>query len=327
MRILFFTDSHIRGTTPRNRKDDFTKTLEKKFNEIVEIIEKDNIDYVVHGGDLFDRPDVSISLVGKFSKIINKIKVPFYIVSGNHDIFGHNPKTLNRTMLGLISELKVLNIINIGDKIILNKDNMKVQLTGQPYTYNIDDPNDKSSYIVREIEKDVDYSIHVVHGMLLDKPFIKGIPYTLVDDIKETLADITLSGHYHSGFEEIKIRDKLFLNPGSIVRITNSLREIKRRPKVLILDVKEDISISYKYLVSALDGEKILDRKEIENSIYKNERMFEFEQTINNAMNFEKMDINDLLLEVSNSEEVDEKVKKEALRRIGLIQMMNMTGE
>ncbi len=53
----------------------------------------------------------------------------------------------------------------------------------------------------------------------------------------------------------------------------------------------------------------------------------EFEQTINNAMNFEKMDINDLLLEVSNSEEVDEKVKKEALRRIGLIQMMNMTGE
>ena len=37
-------------------------------------------------------------------------------------------------------------------------------------------------------------------------------------------------------------------------------------------------------MVSALDGEKILDRKEIENSIYKNERMFEFEQTINNAI-------------------------------------------
>ena len=32
--------------------------------------------------------------------------------------------------------------------------------------------------------------------MLLDKPFIKGIPYTLVDDIKDTLADLegALSG-------------------------------------------------------------------------------------------------------------------------------------
>lgn len=68
MRILFFTDSHIRGTTPKNRKDDFTNTLEKKFTEIVEIIDREDIDYVIHGGDLFDRPDVSISLVSKFSK-------------------------------------------------------------------------------------------------------------------------------------------------------------------------------------------------------------------------------------------------------------------
>ena len=33
----------------------------------------------------------------------------------------------------------------------------------------------------------------MVHGMLLNKPFIKGIPYTFIDDIKDTKADITLS--------------------------------------------------------------------------------------------------------------------------------------
>ncbi|OLS01778.1 metallophosphoesterase family protein [Tissierella creatinophila] len=327
MRILFFTDSHIRGTTPKNRKDDFTNTLEKKFNEIVEIIDKENIDYVIHGGDLFDRPDVSISLVSKFSKILNEIKVPIYIISGNHDIFGLNPKTLNRTMLGLICELKVLNIIDTNEKIILKKDKVKVQLTGQPYTYNIDDSNDKSPYIVKDIEPGCDFSIHVVHGMLLDKPFIKGIPYTLVEDIKETLADITLSGHYHSGFEKVKIDGKYFLNPGSIVRVSNSLREIKRKPKVAIIDLEKDLNISYKYLSTALDGEEVLDRKEIENSIYRRERMYEFKQTIDNAMNFEKIDINDVLMGVSNAEKVDEKVKKEALKRISLIQMRNMTGE
>lgn len=327
MKILFFTDSHIRGTTPKSRKDDFTKTLEIKFNEIVKIIDKEKIDYVIHGGDLFDRPDVSISLVSKFSKILNKIKVPVYIVSGNHDIFGHNPRTLNRTMLGLICELNVLNIINKDEKIILEKDNIKVQVTGQPYIYDIDNPDDKSNYIVKDVESSSDFSIHVVHGMLLDKPFIKGIPYTLVDDIKETLADITLAGHYHSGFKKIEIDGKYFLNPGSIVRISNSLREMKRKPKVVIINLEEKIDISYEYLYSALNGEDILDRKEIENSIYRRERMYEFKQTIDNAMNFEKIDINDVLMEVSNAEEVDEKVKKEALKRISLMQMKDMIGE
>lgn len=326
MRILFFTDSHIRGTTPKSRKDDFTDTLERKFKEIVDIIYEENIDYVIHGGDLFDRPDVSISLVSKFSKILNKINVPIYIISGNHDIFGHNPKTLNRTMLGLICDLKVLNIINEGEKILLEKDNIKVQLTGQPYIYNIDDPKDKSHYKVQDLDPEADFAIHIAHGMLLDKPFIKGIPYTLVDDIKDTLADITLSGHYHSGFEKIEIDGKYFLNPGSIVRVSNSLREIKRKPKIVIIDLEGEIDISYVYLSSAVDGEKVLDRKEIENSIYRRERMYEFKQTIDNAMSFEKMDINDVLLEVSNAQGVDQDVKKEALRRISLIQMNDMTG-
>ncbi|MGO1469299.1 MAG: metallophosphoesterase family protein [Tissierella sp.] len=327
MKILFFTDSHIRGTTPKNRKDNFTNTLEKKFNEIVKITSEENIDYIIHGGDLFDRPDVSISLVSKFAKILNQIKVPIYIISGNHDIFGHNPKTLNRTMLGLISELQVLNIINKDEKIFLKKNNIKVQLTGHPYIYDIDNPVDKSAYIVNHIEESCNYAIHIVHGMLLDKPFIKGVPYTLVDDIKETLADITLSGHYHSGFKTIKIENKFFLNPGSIVRISNSMREIKRKPKVTIINLNDSIDISHRYLSSALPGEKVLDRKEIEDGIYRRERMYEFKQTIDNAMNFEKMDINDILLQVSTTEGVDQDVKNEALKRISLIQMNNVAGE
>ena len=102
---------------------------------------------------------------------------------------------------------------------------------------------------------------------------------------------------------------------------------MKRKPKVVIINLEEKIDISYEYLYSALNGEDILDRKEIENSIYRRERMYEFKQTIDNAMNFEKIDINDVLMEVSNAEEVDEKVKKEALKRISLMQMKDMIGE
>lgn len=327
MRLLFFTDSHIRGTSPKNRKDDFVQTLENKFREILNIIKTNNIDYVLHGGDLFDRPDVSIGIVSRFSKILKEIKVPFYLVSGNHDVYGHNPNTINRTILGLLSELDIFNIINENEKIILEKKGLRVQITGQPYIYNIDDPINRKYYMLNDIENGVDYTIHMVHGMLLDKPFIKGVPYTLVDDIKDTKADITLSGHYHSGFDKIEVDGKYFINPGSIVRISNSLREIERRPKIIIIDLDDNISITDIYLNTALDGEMVLDRKEVERNIFKRERLFEFKQTIDSTLNFEKMDINDVLIEVSNSEGLSDIVKFEALRRIAEIQMKGLSGD
>lgn len=327
MRLLFFTDSHIRGTSPKNRKDDYVDTLEKKFLEIVDIINNNDIDYVLHGGDLFDRPDVSIAITSQFSKVLKMIKVPFYIVSGNHDVYGHNPKTMNRAMIGLLSELGIFNIINQNEKVFLEKGDTKVQVTGQPYVYNIDDPINRKCYILEEVDNTVKYAIHIVHGMLLDKPFIKGVPYTLVDDIKDTKANITLAGHYHSGFDKIVIDGKYFINPGSIVRISNSLREIDRKPKVIIIDLNDDIKISNVYLQSALDGDIILDRKEIEKNIFQRERIYEFKQTIDSALNFEKMDINDVLIEVSKSEGLSEEVKIEALNRIAMIQMKGLSGE
>lgn len=324
MKILYFTDTHIRGTNPKNRKDDFVKTLEDKLLEIVDIIEENNIDYVIHGGDLFDRPDISVSIVSKFAKILKGIKVPFYIVSGNHDIFGHNPQTVGRTMLGLLNDLDFIKIIKENDKIILEKDNIRLQLTGQPYTYDIDSLPSKNNYIVKDIDEGINYSIHVVHGMLLDKPFVKGIPYTLLEDIKETKANITLSGHYHAGFKTTIIDDKYFINPGSMVRITNSLKEIERTPQVVVMDLNDKIEIDYIKLKSAQNGELILDRTEIEKNIFKGERILEFKQTIDSAIDFEKMDINDLLIEVSTAEGITEDVKLEALRRITLIQMKDL---
>ena len=327
MKILYFTDTHIRGTTPKNRKDDYLNTLENKFLDILEIIQEKKVDFVIHGGDLFDRPDISVSVVSKFAEILNRIKVPIYMVSGNHDIYGHNPLTVNRTMVGLLDNLGIINIIDNMGKVILEKENIKVQLTGQPYIYNIDNPNNREYYLVDDIDEGIDYSIHLVHGMLLDRPFIKGIPYTLIDDIKTTKADITLSGHYHSGFKKTIIDGKYFINPGSIVRITNSLREMERQPQVALIDLNETIDINFLPLLTAKSGEEVLDRAEIEKNIFQRERLFEFKQTVDDALDFEKMDINDLLIEVSTSEGVSDDVKIEALRRIALVQMKGLDGD
>lgn len=327
LKLLFLTDTHIRGTTPKNRKDNLVETLEKKLMEIINIIQEYDIDYVLHGGDLFDRPDISVSIVSNFAAILNKFNVPIYIVSGNHDIYGHNPDTINRTMLGLLDALNVVTIVNRDEPIYLSKNGIKVQLTGQSYTYNIDDRANLDNYMVSNIPKDVDYAIHMVHGMLLNKPFIKGIPYTLIDDIKETKAHITLAGHYHSGFGVVEIDGRYFVNPGSLVRITNSLSEIERTPKVALINLDDTIEIKLLELKIAEKGNKILDRQEIENHVFKSERLFEFKQSIDSVIDFEKLEINEILLEVSNAEGVSEEVKEEALRRIAHSQMKNLGDE
>ena len=173
MKLLYLTDTHIRGTSPQNRLDDYQETLKEKLREVASIIKEEKIDYVLHGGDLFDRPDVSVSIVSDFAKIFQSFGVPIYIISGNHDIFGHNPDTLDRTMLGLLCNLGVMNLVNY-KKIILEKD-IRVQLTGSPYVYSMDEASNRENYILDEVDNTCKYSIHMTHGFLIDKPFLKEV--------------------------------------------------------------------------------------------------------------------------------------------------------
>ena len=95
MRFLFFTDTHIRGTNPQNRKDNFYNTLQLKIREVFDIARQNDVDIILHGGDIFDRPDISPSLVREFALLLNEYSFPIYAVAGNHDIYGQNPLTIN----------------------------------------------------------------------------------------------------------------------------------------------------------------------------------------------------------------------------------------
>lgn len=50
--ILIFTDTHIRASNPSSRKDDYLESLKLKFEEVGEIANNNNVDYILHGGDL-----------------------------------------------------------------------------------------------------------------------------------------------------------------------------------------------------------------------------------------------------------------------------------
>ena len=112
MKFLYFTDSHIRGTNPKSRTDSFFHTVKIKLQEIQSIAAEEKVHAVLHGGDLFDRPDVSISVMNEIIPILKSFPAPIYAISGNHDIYGHNPITLPRTMMGLLDTLGIIHLIN-----------------------------------------------------------------------------------------------------------------------------------------------------------------------------------------------------------------------
>lgn len=316
MKLLFFTDTHIRATNPRNRKDNYYESTLEKLEEIKNYANEKKVDYVIHGGDLFDRPDSAIKPTGEVGKILANFNMPIYIVVGNHDIFGYNIETLSRSMLGLLDNLKVLRPIP-DEGVELSDGKIKVLLLGKDYSLDLD--MDKYNYIVNrdKLNTNANYIINVVHGFLTDRPFYKHVDHVLVGEILDTDADITLSGHYHTGFPIQIHNGKYFSNPGSMVRINNTLSEINRRPKFLEINLDENgINIEERFIKCAKPGDEVLDRKVLMENQYKEERLTIFSDSIHQNIDLEVLDLESILNSIAINEAFDIKVRNEAKIRL-----------
>ena len=315
MKFLFFTDPHIRGNSPANRKDNFPDTLEAKLKEIAGIIKEDGIDYCLCGGDLFDSPMPSISVATRFVKDLKDMDDPIYAVAGNHDMYGHNPDTLGRTMIGFLSSIGIVNLIRPGRKIMLDEGGCRVQLTGQEFIYNLDDGSGEG-YIVND--KQADVAIHMVHGFLTDTKMFEGVRYTAIDALSDTKADITLAGHNHAGFKDVNEGGRYILNPGGLARITNHLSEMRRMPQVVIIDIAGEINIEKRRLKVAKKGEEVLDRTTVEATRMHREKLEEFAREIRASGMGKPINIKEIINEIADNKDIDDNVKHEALRRIAL---------
>lgn len=316
MKILFFTDTHIRASNPRSRIDDFFQATMDKLEEIKNYANENNVDFCIHGGDLFDRPDTAIRTSSDVGRLLGQFNMPIYGVIGNHDIYGYNQNTIDRSMMGLLSNLSIIKLIP-EEGILIEKDGIKVLLLGRNYSSTLD--LDKENYIVRkkDLRYEADYIINVVHGFLAERPFIKHVPHVLVGEIYETDADITLAGHYHSGFPLQEHDGKYFINPGSMMRLSNSLSEIKRRPKFLLINIdKEGIKIEDRFLKTAKSGDQVLDRTLTEEDQFRQDRMMIFADSIHQNINLEMMNLDRIIEEIAQSEEFDIKVREEAKLRL-----------
>ncbi|SFX34176.1 DNA repair exonuclease SbcCD nuclease subunit [Thermoactinomyces sp. DSM 45891] len=317
MKILYFTDTHIRGNSPRSRKDDFPSTIRRKMEEIIELANIHQVDYVLHGGDVFDHPNLSPAVVGDFASLFRGFGVPVYAIAGNHDVYAHNPITLPRTMLGLLDAFGTLQLVHEGNRIKLEKDGIVVQLSGQPFHYDLDKREISFDYAVKN-EMEAHFCIHMVHSMLVDRPLPDSVAHTLISQLWEldSDVDVVLTGHYHAGFPVQHREGRYVLNPGAIARVNNHLSEMRRTPQVVLLTLTDCIDVTVIPLTSAQLGEEILDRSHIEKARYQEERWAEFTRQVDAALELKTLNVDTIIETIADNDEIQESVRLDALRRI-----------
>lgn len=217
LKLLVVGDIHLRAIKPVSRLDeDFLGTTIGKIDQIREM--SSGFDLVILLGDVFDRPDASHSVVLRAIRAFGQFKAPVYSIVGNHDVMGYQGQTLDKTALGVLFEsgvLKKLDSLHIGN----------VGIYGV-HAY------DKNIWTVPEGSKT---KVLVAHKMITNNPFPGGECILVKDMAAETNADIILSGDIHYP-HEVEIGTKLFVNPGSLMRLNISDRD--RHPQVAQITIE-----------------------------------------------------------------------------------------
>ncbi len=240
MKLLITGDWHYRANPPRARMDNFQETLNEKLQEVGDIARKHDADAIVVPGDVFDSPNPAYSTLTALEQVIKDIGRPIITIPGNHDEFGHSLESLGRTAYGHLAGTGMIrDIVTRGPQLIYRF----IRLTGTGFSASTD--TELSDYIPSAPLADGELvSIHVAHGMLLERSPGFDLKHTLLEDVAKhpDCPQVCIVGHEHLGFGVKRLPRKaggevVFINPGALVRLTAHPGEIERMPQVCLLEV------------------------------------------------------------------------------------------
>lgn len=294
MKILSLSDFHIRGTNSKYRKGSYYSDVMSKLDEVLSLAKKNKVKFILNTGDLFDTDIVSYKIIDEFIDKINKAKIVWYSVYGNHCQTNNNTQTSESSALNHIFNrceyFKHLNFLELDD----------VYIKGYDYKTGIED--DKSVFLNSSSAK---FKILVIHSMIVEgksNPLFQSVG---TDEIT-TNYDIVLSGHNHSPFIVPP-----FYNSGCIGRLKTNESVIK--PRVLLIDIDtkkvQPIYLNVKSPEECFDLTKVNDNKELEN------RLSKFVDSLGNVK-LSELKITDRILQFCKINKVDKEVKEEILRRV-----------
>lgn len=304
-KILFFTDTHLQEIPISSRKDNYLESIIRKIEEIKDIANSENVDYVLFGGDFFSKPSPSDEVIIRLIQILKKFNSrPIITILGNHDIEGRNPDTYNRKAVKILEEAHLIKVLKDGEN--YPPFDTEIEIQGVNYKNGVDSNPDLLK--VEKKRKGL-ILIQMVHSYVL--PFKTNFQTLSLEEVANiTEADIILIGHYHDGFGERRVNGKIFISPGSIAR--DSINQFNRTPQVVLIKIDgSKIDIEFIKLKNVLKKEEIesKDIKEIEDFIFN-----DFFKTLQ-GKEIDSFEPEKIIDEILKDENVDQEVKDEVLKR------------
>lgn len=217
----FYTDVHL--TNRHIRIDDVAETAINKLRECYSFAEKNNFDFMVCGGDVFNTHTViSLNIFIGLIEVMYSFGKPTYFIVGNHDIYGNSFNSYKISPLNFIASAIPNLFIPIFDAIELDD----VILYGCNTFNNL-------QYCIDHIPvNDKKFQVLVDHHMLYDKN-IPNAQVIHLNDVGSNNADLILSGHVHMGYKLQKIGSTSYFNPGALLRTSYDLRNLEVKMGVI----------------------------------------------------------------------------------------------
>jgi len=310
-RALIIGDVHYRATNPVARLDNFKETLDAKLRECWQLAREHRVDAIIQTGDLFHSPGIVYSTLADLIHVLREAPAPIYTVPGNHDLFAAHPESLYRTPLGFLFQLGIVRNAEAGP--FLDQAREGLILTGRGYSAMTDvDPD-----YYRSVRTSHAVTIHVTHGMLVDRP----VPgrHTLTSDIAklEDAPDVIINGHYHLGTGIQRAGKTLIINPGALCRLSAHVEEMERTVQVAILTIDgKAYDAELIPLQSARPGEEVLSREHLVAEAERELRREEFLELLASEQAQKALDLVEMVRSIAQTQQIPEAVRDEALRRI-----------
>ena len=321
LRLIYFTDAHVRGQNPRARRDNYFEAILGKLYWLVTYangLMADGPVAIIIGGDLFDGPDAAYSVTAAVAAVLQKARCDVLAVWGNHDLWGYNPESLGRTPLGLLARLDIVRLL--GPRDAYHSADHSCRITGRGFDWSMD--KSIEDYMQPAGGPPAQIRVHVAHGMAVERPLPHGIRHTVLQEIPGT--DIVLVGHEHLGFGHKMHGRTSWINPGALGRLTARVEEITRTPRIAVISV---LPVAHRYgpdwQVEFVDvpcgpGDEVLSRDELRQEALRDLRIQEFMDLLRaEAAVTSLMDAPAMIRYLAEQQGLPEVITSEALRRLG----------
>jgi DNA repair exonuclease SbcCD nuclease subunit len=246
MRILITGDLHLTDKKPENRLDNYSESVLKKFEFILNTAIKEKCQCILQPGDFFNAPNLSYSFFIDVFNLIQKKHITVLTIAGQHDM---RMRLDQGTILSALSTTcdYVKNhepFFDLGNEIYLFTASFNKSIpTPYPETIN-------------------SFNILMTHRMVVqDKIWAGQKNYDTGLNLLEKHPgfNLIITGDNHQNFV-IEKDDRVLINAGSMMRST--IAQVDFQPKIYIVEI---------------DKNKIVDLIEIDIPIEPAETVFKME--------------------------------------------------